>query len=91
MIQHSTGEFNGVASREASRPVAGTAGDFLPGLLVDPVGILFDRKIPAAPRAAERDRPSADPELDRFSADLAVHKTHRQEKRNVTGFLLSQE
>jgi hypothetical protein len=56
-------------------PVAGTAGDLLPRLLVDPVRIFLDRKVLAARRAAKRDRPSADPELDLFAADLAVHST----------------
>jgi hypothetical protein len=74
MIPHFIGEFNRRYLKAALRPVAGTAGDLLPGLLVDPVRVLLDRKILAAPRAAKRDRPSADPELDRFAADLAVHK-----------------
>jgi hypothetical protein len=62
------------------RPVAGTAGDLLPRLLVDPVRIFLDRKVLAAPRAAKRYRPSADPEFDLFVADLAVHKNTTPEK-----------
>jgi hypothetical protein len=57
------------------RPVAGPAGNPFPRLLVDLVRVFLDRKVFAAPRAAEGDGPSADPEFDFLAADLAVHKT----------------
>ena len=57
-----------------SCPVAGTAGNSLPRLLIDLICVLLDRKDLAARRAAKRDRSSADPEFNFFFAGLAFHK-----------------
>lgn len=55
------------------RPVAGAAGDPLPGLLVYLVGVLLDRKFLAARRAAKYHIASTDAELDFLLANLALH------------------
>jgi hypothetical protein len=60
---------------DASRPVAGTAGNLLPGLFVHFVEIILDREVLAARRAAQRYCASADVEFDSLAADLALHNT----------------
>jgi hypothetical protein len=58
---------------DISRSVAGTAGDLLPGLVVDQVSVLLDQKFLAARRAAKYHIASADAELDFLLANLALH------------------
>jgi hypothetical protein len=65
--------YGAYSTGEASRPVAGTAGNLLPRLFVHFVDIILDRKILAAHRAAQRHCASADPEFDFIAADLALH------------------
>ncbi|HSQ78222.1 MAG TPA: hypothetical protein VLN91_04955 [Nitrospirota bacterium] len=64
-----------------SRPVAGAAGDLLPGLLVDLVSILLDRKLFAARRAAKYYVPSTDAKLDFLLANLALHENLKRRCR----------
>jgi hypothetical protein len=59
---------------DRSRPVAGAAGDLLPGLVVDLVSVLLDRKILAAHRAAKYHVASTDAEFDFLLANRALHK-----------------
>jgi hypothetical protein len=56
-----------------SHPVAGPAGNSLPRFFVDLVSVFLDRKVFAAPRAAESYGPSADAEFDFLTADFADH------------------
>jgi len=56
-----------------SRPVAGTAGDLFPGLLVDLVSVLLNRKFLSERRAAKHDCFSTDAKLDFLAANLALH------------------
>jgi hypothetical protein len=60
---------------DASRPVAGTAGNLLPRLFVHFVDIILNRKVLATRRAAQRHCASADAEFDSLAADLALHNT----------------
>ena len=61
------------ASLESSRPIAGAAGDLLPGLVVNLVSVLPDRKFLAARRAAKYHIASTDAELDFLLANLTLH------------------
>ncbi len=55
------------------RPVAGAAGNLLPGCFVYFLDILVDGEFPAARRAAEGNVLSTDAELDLLATNLALH------------------
>ncbi len=69
---------------DRSRPVAGTAGDLLPGHLVDFIKVKIDREFFAARRAAKYYRFSADAKLDFFTADLALHENLKSGTKDFT-------
>ncbi len=58
----------------ASRPIAGSPGDFLPRRVVDFLEVDIDREFFAARRAAEGNCFSADAEFNFGTADLALHE-----------------
>jgi len=68
-----------------SHPVAGAAGDLFPGLVVDLVSVLLDRKFLAAARAAKYHRTSADAEFDFLLANLALHENLKKQMTDHRG------